>query len=693
MGSKPKSLVSSLCGYVTAVLTDVRYLYARPSDWERDHSRLIHELGIKGERLLTLDFPAIGKHLDRCLDQGKYTPSNLPLTGLVSKGVKVPAFLRSLYLLIFDRDGKLRSTPDLGAIHALRTLYTGVKKINLPYSERSLRHELKEFVSIEQALRSPSLGWDGDRLSDVDPGLYPEIVSDWTVSRDDGSRLHRILGNLHLADALEDRRDHGQLGLVFGSEGRTGQPSRILVETIQLVADIVFSSFGDLHDEDPSELPKHGPGVVSDVRRGESKYDFPFWTPKTEAIFPYDWYGTHTLGCRTFVRSAANWISHEVPSKIVAVPKTMKGPRLIAAEPSHHQWLQQLVMNQLVRRLESTPISSSVRFNDQTRNQKFALDGSIDGSYATIDLSSASDRVTCWLVERCARKNTTILERLHACRTRTAEWKGTSGQPSFRVKLRKFAPMGSACTFPVQSIIYCSVAIACILFTEGTRVSTKAIKEASARCSVFGDDIIVPKDSCAFVIQALEYLGLKVNATKTFSTGKFRESCGVDAWGGFDVTPPYLLDLSDHVRFSELPSYVAVVNNYFHKGFWRTSDWLLSRIPKHLIKMLPVTVNRDQACAIYSYSGVDRSRNKERFNQNLQRVEVFGAVVKNDSAKGPSSPASRLFQWFIEKPQPDTKWVSGVAKRKSSTTSSGWLPLDIISTRVNNAKVEPVGNV
>lgn len=690
METKPKSLVTSLCGYVSAVFQDCRYLYARPSDWERDHSRLIHELGIKGERLLTLDFPAVAKHFDKCLDQGQYIPCYLPLTGLVSKVVKVPAFLRGLYLLVFDNDGKLRPTPEPNAILAIRTILMGVKKLNLPFTDRSLCHELEEFQAVERTQRSPSLNWLGDSLFDNDSGLFPEQVSDWPLLDGERVRSNRpdprygILRSLHIADARRiPSADQCEIALVHRPSIPLDDVELTLSNTIQLVADIVFSSFGDLHLEDPSELPKHGPGVVADLRKGESKFDFPYWTPKIDAIFPYDWYGTHTLGCRTFSRSDSRWISREVPSRIVAVPKTAKGPRLIAAEPVAHQWLQQLVMNQLVARLERTPIASCVRFNDQSRNQEFARKGSLDGDFATIDLSSASDRVSCWLVERFARSNLTLLERLHACRTRTAEWGGSKAYPKFRVMLKKFAPMGSACTFPVQSIIYCCVAIGVILHSEGKRPSFRSIDSASARCSVFGDDIIVPKENCAAVVKALEYLGLKINLAKTFGTGKFRESCGFDGYGGVDVTPPYLLDLPDSVRISSLGAFVTVANNYWHKGFWKTSDWLLRQLDTKLLRMVPTTTNREQTNLIYSYSGVNEQRLRKRYNEKLQRVEVYGIKTKSPKTKGPSSPASRLFQWFIERPQPDTKWVSGVAGRKDSTSSPGWYPLDVVLARVN----------
>ncbi len=678
-----KSLALSLRGYITAVFQDLKWMYGRPNDWKRDHSRLLHELGIKGERLLTLDFPAVAKHFDMCLDRGFYTPCALPLTGLCSKRIQVPAFLRGLYLRIFDADGKLRVAPCPDAILGIRTILAGAKKLRLPYKKRSLHDELDEFIKCEQEVQSPNLNWDGDDLFDA-RWVRIHQVPDRFVQECVGKHSPHLARYLHLADNLVKPSE--QLVLDFPDQPcskRTGISGE-LVDIMQRVADVVSSSFGDFHTERPSELPRHGPGVVSDVSTGESKYEFPYWTPKTDAIFPRDRYGTPNLGAAVFDLdgTALGYTSHEVASRLIAVPKSAKGPRLIASEPSNHQWLQQLVLSQLAGRISDTPISKSVRFDDQTRNRSFAVRGSSDGSFATIDLSSASDRLSCWAVERFFRANPTLLERLHACRTRSVRWHGTPGYPSFGVILKKFAPMGSACTFPVQSIIYCIVAVSVRLYLAKQPASSYAVKEASVRCSVFGDDIIVPKDDCPTVIQALEYLGLKVNTSKTFFTGKFRESCGIDAWGGYDVTPPYVLTLSDGIRNVDGVSSVEVSNNFFTKGFWNTSRFIQERIGK-IGKIIPVTSRGDLGCTFFSYSGTDLSHLNQRWNDSLQREEVRCLTVKSSKDRGPCSPTSRLFQWFTEKPLPDIKWISGVVSRKNSVTSSGWHPVDKFLGKVN----------
>jgi len=674
--TKPKSLALSLIrGYITAVLKDVAWMYGRPSDWERDHSRLSHELGIKGVRLITIDFPALAKHFDQCLDRGFFTTCSLPLSRRCSKRIQVPAFLRGLYLRIFDNEGKLRVAPCPDAILGIRTILMGAKKLRLPYKKGSLHEELDEFQRCEQAIRNPDLNWSGDSLFDT-PRSDDRGNQGRPLQGRLGKRPLHLARRLHLADASPG--SSCQLDLALGLDPLVGiDPG--LVGTIQRVADIVSSSFGDFHVERSTELPKHGPGVVSDVQNGKSKFDFPDWTPKTDAIFPYDYYGSPSIGePYSHNRTVYRYTSREVSCRLIAVPKTAKGPRLIAAEPSAHQWLQQLILNQLAGRLGDTPISRSVRFDDQNRNREFALKGSIDGSFATIDLSSASDRLSCWSVERFFRANITLLERLHASRTRSARWYEREDYPSFGVILKKFAPMGSACTFPVQSIIYCCVAIGVRLFLSNSNVTTRSIEEASSRCSVFGDDIIVPKDDCPHVIKALEYLGLKVNTAKTFYTGKFRESCGIDAWGGYDVTPPYVLTLLDGLRNVDGVSSAEVSNNFFTKGYWSTTKYLQSLIGP-ICKIIPITRRGDLGSTFFSYSGMKLDHLSKRYNPSLQREEVRCLTTKSSKDRGPSSPGSRLFQWFIEKPQPDTHWVSGVASRKDSITSPGWHPVDKFS--------------
>jgi hypothetical protein len=92
--------------------------------------------------------------------------------------------------------------------------------------------------------------------------------------------------------------------------------------------------------------------------------------------------------------------------------------------------------------------------------------------------------------------------------------------------------MGSALCFPVESLVFWGIAVATIWKIVGDR------DLAAQKVYVYGDDIIVANDYAEEVMLQLEKCGLKVNTDKSaYGDHFFRESCGVDAWKGFDVTP------------------------------------------------------------------------------------------------------------------------------------------------------------
>jgi hypothetical protein len=137
----------------------------------------------------------------------------------------------------------------------------------------------------------------------------------------------------------------------------------------------------------------------------------------------------------------------EQPVKVVLVPKTLKGPRVIAEEPCCMQYVQQGIRDVLYDLLENKNrfTSGHINFRDQTVNQSLALASSSDGRLATIDLSDASDRVPYDLALLMFQSNPEVMEAIDSCRSLRAVL------PSGQVigPLRKFASMGSALCFPV----------------------------------------------------------------------------------------------------------------------------------------------------------------------------------------------------------------------------------------------------
>lgn len=619
------SLVTHLQGYVQAMFKDMEWMYASQSDWRRDQSRLLHELENRGSRVLTLDLPAIAKHLDRCLDEGSFTPYTGYLSDLGAHGY--PKFLWILWKRVFP-DGKLGSTPDFDAITALRQVLLSCKKLRLICTHRRVGDELRKFFQLEQELRSPTNSW----VDDETPSW--EIP----VSFTDG---------LPGSDSSPD---------LFGF-GNFSQPKEHL-RLLHLVCDRVAAQLGDLHSEDPTELPKHGPGAVANFNKNRtSKFDFTDWPQKLGAIFPYDYYGTHDfMSSNLSYDEGLDAIrNREVAAKLICVPKTQKAPRLIAVEPNQHQWIQQLVRNQLEGRFSLTDISQSVSFRDQRPNQVAARVGSEQGLLATVDLSEASDRLTCWVVERVFRSNRTLLDRLHASRTRWLSCQ-IKGHEVRHVVLRKLGPMGSATTFPVQSIVYACVAVTACLIANKLRPSRSNIRKMALQVTVFGDDIVVPKIALAYLVALLAYLGFKVNTDKTYGSSNFRESCGKDYIRGVDVTPTFLLNPATSVQLVKASSQIAVVNNFWSRGWWHTSLFVEKTISNR--NRVPVVGPRPIVLGFISFCGPLIT--KRGYHRDYQIDTCPGLRVSTRIPLAEAPGRHRMLQWFNEKPLHDSKWSSGI---------------------------------
>jgi len=198
----------------------------------------------------------------------------------------------------------------------------------------------------------------------------------------------------------------------------------------------------------------------------------PTWHDRLEHLFPY-W--EYALPNARYALEAMDiqFLSarDEPPTRLVAVPKTQTKPRLIAAEPTVMQYLQQGLASSLVPAIESDPIAGSFAgFTDQTVNQRMAKEGSLEGTLATLDLSDASDRVANWLVEELFCDWPHFLEAIQV--TRSLRCQLPSGEV---IPLLKFASMGSAMTFPVEAMIFTSIALsACLgMSTRPTRRKLK----------------------------------------------------------------------------------------------------------------------------------------------------------------------------------------------------------------------------
>lgn len=266
-----------------------------------------------------------------------------------------------------------------------------------------------------------------------------------------------------------------------------------------------------------STVPRHSSGSTSCRTPNCDKYHSFRFIPRLHAVFPYECNFFLTLTHLT--DSLESLLECEViedpPARIVAVPKDMRGPRLICCEPREHQFIQQGLMRALYKRVENHYLTKGyVNFTDQEVNRELTLKASETQEWATLDLKDASDRVRWDLVQRLFPLDWVVA--FDACRTRFVE---TGGETTYG-PMRKFAPMGSSVCFPVEALVFWSLLhshLGCEVF-------------------VYGDDIILPTARAEEAIHILEYFDLKVNVQKSCYKTPFRESCGIDCWNGHDVS-------------------------------------------------------------------------------------------------------------------------------------------------------------
>lgn len=643
------SEVYMLEGVLKGIIRD--YLEVYPSDaveCERDLGRVSLASQTRGLGFFLLDLPAMGKHFDKCLATGLLTLSGVAHCGPRWSKSPVPRLFSGLMSRVFEIDsGLLRSDVDVNVILFLRQIYYFAKGFKYDCSFERTAQAVIDFYETDRALRSPTLNWEDDRL-DLD--RLRDLHFDDSVS----------LQDLPVSHSIECRWRAG-----WDYEG---------VRKLQEGFDIVASALGPF---DALEFkPRHGPGAVADLGSGESKYTFPNWTSKLDSSFPFA-----DLAFANYADWADCGVSYafdsEVPSELISVPKSAKGPRLIAKEPTSHQWCQQILLDYFTRAIEDSHLGYSINLRDQNPSRVLALQASQEGSLSTIDLSAASDRISTWLVERAFRRNPTLIHALHSSRTRKIINKIGIHHPEIPegpFELKKFSTMGSACTFPVQSIIFSTIATVTILIFEGRPVTKSSMRWASKCVRVFGDDIIIPTKYDEAVRGMLTILGLKVNHDKSFSQGLFRESCGMDAYAGYDVTPARINCIPAIAKPQTVMSSLDASNNFFMKGFWHTAQFIESLLPRWVRRNSPIVDYSLGETGLLSFCGSDTSHLKSVWDPILQQENVKAIVLKSTVGRYSQDGRLDLFQYFTENPDPDVVWSPGRVKPSKQFLCLGKVP-------------------
>lgn len=557
---------------------------------------------------------------------------------------------------------RLPASPQRAAklLEMVRTVTQSLKKLELPYDEKQITEKLNNFARIEQELQfvCPLLDkryapvvdhlrvfterWLGNYVPTCDrPGHGPGAVSGGEKGDEKWNWSYRFASVdrfFPVDEFLSGIKE--QLGLHAtanwspsqGIGERGGLEKFSVLENGALVWNFVpqlqAGSLSVVRSDAPHflALPHKGyrwqelPELVSSM--GGSRRWVHAVRPLARSFYGYSFplRATGPNLCRGLVDA--------VPvARLVAVPKDSRGPRLIACEPKEMMFVQQGVARHLMSYIERHTLSGGqVNFTSQEVNRTLARVNSRTRQFATLDLSDASDRVSLDLIRLCFP--TRVADALIGLRSERVAWGDRVSRP-----MHKYAIMGSALCFPVESCVFFSLAVAAL--------ASAGVSHPEKSVFVYGDDIIVPTEHARLVMDVLEGAGLKVNREKSYvGPAQFRESCGMDAFNG-EPCAPFRLRRPIPVSRRDCAGIEA-----WHDLLWRmpeeyatTRQFLRKSIEMALGEHLPVSRNRMPFfTAPHSTIGTLR-RVPSRWNSQLQRLEVLGSFVVRKQQK------SRLRGW------------------------------------------------
>jgi hypothetical protein len=322
-------------------------------------------------------------------------------------------------------------------------------------------------------------------------------------------------------------------------------------------------------DEEIHSRARHGPGsTFSSIVRNPTAADK--YSERPSVTRNAIWHIADLVGTQWGAEMATHFkSSYEDCIQVVkgnrheTVPKTALTDRSIAIEPSINVYFQ-LALGSAIRDRLRTRCGWDLD-NAASIHRKMAMRASIDGSFATLDLSNASDTI--------ARELVTVLFGDSRWLSLLSDLRSsfTLIEGKWRL-LEKFSSMGNGYTFELETLVFsaiCSVA----LEIQGH------VGILGHDLFVFGDDIIIPSDCVTVVQSALEFCGFQINKEKSFVDGPFRESCGGDYFLGTPVRGYYLK------RELDEPDALYACHNGAKKvmelcGFpTRFLGWVLSRLP------------------------------------------------------------------------------------------------------------------
>jgi hypothetical protein len=319
--------------------------------------------------------------------------------------------------------------------------------------------------------------------------------------------------------------------------------------------------------------------------------------------------------------------------KLSFVGKNALTDRSILIEPVLNTFVQKGIGQVLKQRL----LAFGCNLYTQVKNQRLALQGSIDGTIATVDLRNASNRIALLVVYHLFSFSNEWLALLMLSRTGQYKYKGEVRT------LEMFSSMGNGFTFELESLIFYATAL----------VVAERLKLDTSKVSVFGDDICIPVEGVPLLYKTLKSMGFEINESKSFSSGPFRESCGLDYYEGQNIRPFYKKDRWTAARIVGLLNFDH--NN--HGLFTNIRNSIICQVPRELRSFGPegqgdghIQVPEWQLKYVLL-----KTKQRKRVTAYFEPEFVpKGKLVKDLWDKYPSILPNRYYHSFIKVPNKDT---------------------------------------
>lgn len=373
---------------------------------------------------------------------------------------------------------------------------------------------------------------------------------------------------------------------VFSSS--TTQLDRIHLRARHLISKVL----GKYNVEDHFRACKHSGGTSIGVSFSdttmEAKWTFPMSI--TEDLVP--WFESYLAWDNSLAVAIKNHNDENplvraveiIPgSRAATVDKTSTQRRFINIEGTINMFFQQGLMTLMYNKMARWGIDIKTL---PEKHKLMAYVSSLTLRDATIDWAQASDCVSKVLVKRqfpvrwfyvidqLRAKHILIDGELH--------------------EINMISPMGNATTFPVETLVFWAYAQA-TLHTDTSPISNSSffpVEFDYGRCSVFGDDCIVPTAIAEHYIQVVTSIGFNVNKEKSFyDKTPFRESCGGDFLRGIDVRA-FNLKAPLNDRLSSLEPWLYIVFNRLmskYRQYYGELNYIYDRaLFKELIRLFSV---------------------------------------------------------------------------------------------------------